>query len=76
MWKIIVLPESFEDVSSINTNTRVIAVDIPNTSGIRNDDWRKYRTTIRQIEQKTGLNLLSSLPTNIQEVLETKMDNK
>lgn len=76
MWKIIVVLPNGSDVSEINANTRIIAVDIPNAKGIRNDDWRKYRTTIRQIEQKTGYNLLSGLPPNVQEAVETKMDSR
>jgi endonuclease G, mitochondrial len=76
-WKIVaVLPENFGDASQINQNTRVFAVDIPNQNGIRNDDWRKYRTTVRQLEQKTGYNFFSNLPQNQQDALETKMDGK
>lgn len=77
MWKVVVvLPEDTVNASQVNTNARVIAVDIPNTNGIRNDDWRRYRTSVRQIEQKIGLNLLSNLPQNVQDALETKIDNK
>ena len=76
MWKVIVVLPSGVDVSQTNVNSRVIAVDIPNRSGIRNDDWRKYRATVRQIEQKTGFNLLSNLPPNIQDAIETKMDSR
>ena len=76
-WKIIVvLPENFDSVSDLKANAQVIAVDIPNQNGIKNDDWRKYRVTVRQIEQKTGLNLFAALPPNIQEPLKTKMDGK
>lgn len=76
-WKVIVvLPDGIDEVSSVNENARIIAVEMPNTNGIKNDDWRKYRTTVRNIEQKTGLNLLSNLPPNVQNVLETKMDSQ
>jgi endonuclease G, mitochondrial len=75
-WKIIlVLPEGVENIAAVTPETRIIAVDMPNINGVKNDDWRKYRTTIRNIEQKTGLNLLSNLPVNVQNTLETKMDN-
>ena len=75
-WKVVVVLPNGSDASEISNQTRVIAVDMPNTSGIANDDWRKYRVTVRQIEQKTGLNLLSNLPQNVQDALETKIDNK
>jgi endonuclease G len=53
----------------------VIAVDMPNVKGILNADWQIYRTTVRQIEQSTGYNLLSNLPPDVQEAVETKTDN-
>lgn len=76
-WKIIlVLPEGIDNFASITPETRVIAVDMPNINGVMNDDWRKYRTTVRNLEQKTGLNLLSNLPPNVQGALEAKQDNQ
>jgi endonuclease G len=74
-WKIIVAVPEGAGISAINENTHVIAVDMPNTTGIAGDDWRKYRTTVRSIEQKTGYNFLSNLPQNLQDALETKTEN-
>jgi endonuclease G, mitochondrial len=75
-WKIVVVIPPGADASSINANTRVIAVDMPNISGIKEKNWRDYKTTVRQIEQKTGDNFFSNLPQNIQDALETKSDNR
>lgn len=75
-WKIIVVLAPGADFSSINKDTRVIAVDMPNVKGIKDKNWRDYRTTVRQIEQKTGYNFLSNLPQSIQNSLETKVDNR
>lgn len=76
-WKVVVvLPEGFDKLSEIDANTQIIAVDMPNINGIKNDDWRKYQTTIRQIEQKTKLNLLSTLPAEIQNALKNKQEAK
>ncbi|HXG85226.1 MAG TPA: DNA/RNA non-specific endonuclease, partial [Pyrinomonadaceae bacterium] len=58
-WKILVAVPQGAGVSAVNENTHVIAVDMPNRTGIAGDDWRKYRTTARSIEQKTGYNFLS-----------------
>ena len=74
-WKIAVAVPAGAPVSSVNENTRVIAVDMPNVKGIRNADWQLYRTTVRQIEQNTGYNFLSNLPQNVQDTLETKVDS-
>ncbi|MBA2620884.1 MAG: DNA/RNA non-specific endonuclease [Acidobacteria bacterium] len=74
-WKIIVAVPQGANLSVINSETHVIAVDMPNVTGIANEDWRKFRTTVRSIEQKTGYNFLSNLPQNLQDTLETQMEN-
>ncbi|HEX8637285.1 MAG TPA: DNA/RNA non-specific endonuclease [Pyrinomonadaceae bacterium] len=74
-WKIAVAVPAGTPISQINEgNARVIAVDMPNVKGILRADWQVYRTTVRQIEQNTGYNLLSALPQNVQDALETKAD--
>lgn len=75
-WKVLVALPQGADFSTVNADTHVIAVDMPNEKGIGSNDWRKFRTTVRAIEQKTNLNLLSNLPQNLQETLETRVDNK
>lgn len=73
-WKIAVAVPAGSPVSAISANTRVIAVDMPNVKAIKNADWQIYRTTVRQIEQRAGLNLLSNLPQDLQDALENKTD--
>jgi endonuclease G, mitochondrial len=75
-WKIVVVLPPGADASAISQNSRVIAVDMPNVSGIKEKNWRDYRTTVRQIEQKTGYNFFSNLPQNLQNALETKADTR
>lgn len=74
-WKVAVAVPAGTPISEINEKARVIAVDMPNVKGIMYADWQTYRTTVRQIEKATGYNLLSSLPQNVQDALETKTDN-
>jgi len=74
-WKVALIVPSGAGLSAVNENTRVIAVDMPNVKGIKNADWQIYRTSVRDIEQKTGLNLFSNLPQNVQDATETKVDN-
>ncbi len=73
-WKIVVVlsPNS----TAINANSRIIAVDMPNINGISDKGWRDYKTTVRQLEQKTGYNFFSNQPQNLQDALETKADNR
>jgi len=73
-WKILAVLPRGASIDSINENTRVIAVEMPNVKGIKNADWFIYRTTVRDIESKTGYNFFSSLPQNLQDQLETKFD--
>lgn len=75
-WKIIVAVPQGANASVINSETHVIAVDIPNVTGIAKEDWRQFRTTVRAVEQKTGYNFMSNLPQELQNTLETRLDNK
>jgi endonuclease G, mitochondrial len=73
-WKVVVvLPEGEKDLSRININTRVIAIDIPNVQGIKEDYWTKYSTSVDAIEKATGYDLLSNVPKAVQDALEAKV---
>lgn len=75
VWKVIVVLEKGEnDLFRMDETVRVIAVDMPNRQGISNKDWKDYRVTVDDIEDKTGLDLLSNLPSDLQEALESKLD--
>jgi hypothetical protein len=75
VWKVIVvLSNGNNDLSRVNSSTRVIAVNTPNTNRI-NTDWITYRCTVRSIKSATGYNLLLALPQSVQDVVETKVDN-
>lgn len=76
IWKIVVvLPAGNNDLNRINGATRVIAVNTPNINSI-NSDWTQYKTTVRDIENVTGYNLLSSLRVSLQDSLETRRDTQ
>ncbi|MGH7733131.1 MAG: DNA/RNA non-specific endonuclease, partial [Gemmatimonadales bacterium] len=48
----------------------VLAVNMPNVAGVRNDPWSKYLTTVDKIEASTGLDFLSLLQGDFQDALE------
>ncbi|MGI8556104.1 MAG: DNA/RNA non-specific endonuclease [Pyrinomonadaceae bacterium] len=73
-WKIAVAVPAGANISAVNENTRVIAVDMPNVRGIKNADWQLYRTTVKDIEQATGLQFFTTLPPNVRNALENKRD--
>ncbi len=73
-WKIIAVIPPGRD--TIDANTRVIAVDMPNLGGIERTTWQKYRTSVRLIEEKTGYDLFRTLPRDIQDAIEVTIDRK
>jgi len=75
-WKIIVVLPPGGSVLSVEEGTRVIAVDIPNQSGIKGIYWQKFRVPVREIEQKTGLDIFSDLPRPMQDRLEMSVDDQ
>jgi DNA/RNA endonuclease G (NUC1) len=72
---IVVLPVGTNDVNRVTTSTRVIAVDMPNTQTVNSQTWGYYRTSVDAIEAATGYDFLSNVPTGIQSVIESGVDN-
>ncbi|HPN22214.1 MAG TPA: DNA/RNA non-specific endonuclease, partial [Tenuifilaceae bacterium] len=62
-------------LSRISTNTRVIAVVMPNTQACSANAWTYYKVSVDSIESLTGYNFLSNVPTEIQNVIEARVDN-
>jgi endonuclease G, mitochondrial len=74
-WKVIVVVDKPGlGIAGVTDKTRVIAVDMPNEQGIKDTNWRKFRVSVRDLEQKTQYNFLSNLPEAIQQTLETRVD--
>lgn len=75
LWKVIVvLPVGSDDVNRVNTQTRVIAVWMPNTNAVGRQPWSNYQVSVDDVEQKTGYNLLSNVPEYVQKIIEAKVD--
>lgn len=78
LWKIIVVvPEAGagSDLSKINAETRVIAVNIPNDNTKVRDAWKQYRVSVRTIERETGLTFFTALPPDVAKALKEKTDD-
>jgi endonuclease G len=76
-WKVIVvLDNPGSGAGGVTTSTRVIAVDIPNTQGVRTALWQNYRISVDTLEQRTGYNFLSSVASSTQSVVEARVDNQ
>jgi endonuclease G, mitochondrial len=75
-WKVImVLPSGSNDVSRVTTSTRLIAISAPNNNSVVSD-WRQYRVSVDAVESLTGYNFFSNVPTSIQSVIESTIDNQ
>ncbi len=77
-WKVIVVlaDTGGNDVLRVTTATRTIAVIMPNTQGIRANDWRSYRVSVDQVESLTGYDFFSSVSAPVQSVIEARVDNQ
>ncbi len=73
-WKIIAFVRRGDPPETIDERTRIIAVDMPNIKGIENKPWETYRTTIREIEERTGLDFFTWLPKAEQDQIETQIE--
>lgn len=77
VWKIIVVMDGGNTtIAGLSTGSRVIAVDLPNVQGIRNDHWKNYRVSVNTIEDATGFDFLSKVPPGIQNALESEVDDE
>ncbi|AQG82220.1 DNA/RNA endonuclease [Spirosoma montaniterrae] len=75
LWKIlVVVPRGTDATFMVTENTRVIAVNIPNTQAAADKPWRAYVTTVDALEQLTGYDFLSNVPTNVQRIIEARID--
>lgn len=71
-FKIVVVLNRNQGLYDVTDSTLVIAVVMPNQSGVRSDSWQKYITTVDRIEESTGYDFLNSLPKRIQKIIETR----
>ena len=62
------------DATRVTTSTRVIAIDTPNDNSL-NTSWGTYRTSVDAIEAATGLDILSAVPTGVQQTIEARIDS-
>lgn len=77
LWKIVVVTDKPGlRLQGVTTNTRVIAVNMPNDVGIQNKHYTEYLTTVDALEQLTGYDFLSDVPKAIQDVIEAKKDGE
>ena len=71
-WKIAVIMPRGAGLSNVHSanDVQIIAVNMPNVPGVRNEDWHQWETTVDALEHLTGYNFLAALPDGIEAVVE------
>ena len=71
-WKIVVILARGQTLADVHTTAdlRVIAVNMPNVSGISANGWQMYKTTVDAIEAATGYDFLAGLPDDVEAAVE------
>jgi endonuclease G, mitochondrial len=73
-WKVVlVMDKPGQAPSEIGTRNQVMAIEIPNEQGIKDNPWEKYRVTADSIEQKTGYDFFSAVPADVQAKIESQV---
>lgn len=72
-WKVAVIMPRDKGLADVHDyrDLQVIAVNMPNAPGVRNNDWHIYLTTVDAIEALTGYDLLSALPDRVEKAVES-----
>ena len=71
-FKIVVILDAGQGPNDVQTSTPVIAVIMPNETGIMDQGWEKYRVSVDEVEKRTGYEFLSAIPESIQRVIEAR----
>ena len=75
-WKVAVVLPAGMTPAQVHAKTDIIAliaVDMPNTSSLTQDDnWDLHKTTVDAIESASGYDLLSALPDPLEAILESE----
>lgn len=67
VWKVVVVADGAS--GAVSARAKAVAVIMPNTSSTTGD-WRQYRVSIREVEERTGLNFSRDLPDATEDALE------
>ncbi len=69
-WKVVVVLGPGQGPADVTASTPVLAAVMPNVEGIESDPWIKYRTTLADVERRSGYHLLGTVPEAVRSELE------
>jgi len=49
---------------------------MPNDASVKGRGWKSFRVSVARVERETGLNFLSNVPLQVQQVIESKVDSQ
>lgn len=75
-FKVVVVLERGQSAAHVGPTTRVIAVRMPNITGVSADDWRRYRTRVDELERASGYDLLTDVAESTQALVEARLDTE
>jgi endonuclease G len=75
-FKIVVVLGHDQGPADVTPDTRVIAVIMPNALGVSEEHWSDYRTSVAEIERRTGYRFLTNVPEATREALIQHVDDE
>lgn len=73
-WKVLIaIPDGGDDISRIDEEAIIIAINVPNRMGMgKTGDWEQYICTVDEIEDMTGYDFFELLPDSVEDALESR----
>jgi endonuclease G, mitochondrial len=77
-WKVIaVLDRQGLGLQGVTANTsEAVPVRMPNDSRVQGKGWKSFRVSVNQVERERGLNFLSNVSPQVQQIIESKVDSQ
>jgi endonuclease G len=76
VWKVaLLIPNGKKDPERVDEDSRLIAVKMPNRQSVNAKPWYEYRVSADEIESESGLDFFSRLPDDIEDALESQVDD-
>jgi DNA/RNA endonuclease G (NUC1) len=73
VWKVAVIMPRNQGLANIDSrdDVEIVAVIMPNRTGIRDDPWEMYKKTVDEVEALSGYDLLALLPDQVEIAVES-----
>jgi endonuclease G len=77
VWKVILVLDANDndrDIERVDANTRLIAIIMPNDRSVPQDNWWRYRVSVKEVEELTGYPFFDKVPADIINPLKEEVD--